>query len=330
MSETPDQTSRFERGGRVDRTDNSERTERTTTERVDGSQRTTEPLYERFDRAVKLGEIKLPPSLLSRVISGAVFIAIILGSIWISRYTTAIIMAFVAGIAAFEFYRMMKLDGKNPNMIIGVACASLYPLTILFGSVYINIITLLMLVALCLDYVIVLRTRIQDIALTIFGALYTGLMLSSVVLIRQSYATPEQEFAIVLLTITLFLSVWINDSFAYLIGSTFGKHRLVPKISPAKSWEGFLAGVCGSVIVWLCCMFIPGIDLKWHIALIGGVACGVVGVIGDLVESRIKRSCGVKDAGTMIPGHGGMLDRIDSQIFVMTTAYFVLRFGGVL
>lgn len=104
---------------------------------------------------------------------------------------------------------------------------------------------------------------------------------------------------------------------------------MAPKISPHKTWEGFAGGIVGSIGVWLLmyAIHLPGVSLP--IALLGGVGVGTIGVIGDLFESRLKRSAGVKDSGNFIPGHGGMLDRTDSILFGVMTAYFILRLGGL-
>ena len=125
-------------------------------------------------------------------------------------------------------------------------------------------------------------------------------------------------------------SVWFNDAFAYLVGSAFGKHKMVPAISPKKSWEGFVGGLCGSLLVWCLLLLFPETGITPFVAVFCGLACGVVGVIGDLVESRIKRGAGVKDSGNLIPGHGGLLDRSDSMLFVAIAAYFILTLMGVI
>jgi phosphatidate cytidylyltransferase len=116
-----------------------------------------------------------------------------------------------------------------------------------------------------------------------------------------------------------------------------GRHKMAPKISPKKSWEGFLAGMAGSVIVWTLVPVVAprmlpldgatGLTLPWAIAT--GFAVSIAVMIGDLVESRIKREAGVKDSGNSLPGHGGFLDRLDSLILVCLAAYWMLWWAGV-
>jgi len=167
-------------------------------------------------------------------------------------------------------------------------------------------------------------------AITVFGALYTGFLISYLVLIIEVFTAGTMlAFAVV-------ISVWANDSLAYLVGSMIGRHKMAPRISPKKSWEGFFAGLAGSVIVWVSLVtWIPsvlpslpdsGLSLMWATAT--GIAIGATVVIGDLAESRMKREAGVKDAGNILPGHGGFLDRIDSLILVCLVAYWMLWWAG--
>lgn len=160
---------------------------------------------------------------------------------------------------------------------------------------------------------------------TLMGPIYTGFMLSAIVLLRD--AVPG--FAGALLSVGVCASLWVSDSFAYIVGSRIGKHKMVPKISPKKSWEGFVGGILGSVLIWLILWATHFYKLSLPYALLCGVVVSVLGVIGDLIESRIKRGVGVKDSGNLIPGHGGMLDRSDSLIFGCITAQLMLMIGGV-
>ena len=112
------------------------------------------------------------------------------------------------------------------------------------------------------------------------------------------------------------LSVWANDSFAYLFGSKFGKHKLAPRISPNKSWEGFYGGLLGSMLVWFLIAVFGAIDMNPLFALL---------FVGDLFESRIKRGVGLKDSGSIMPGHGGLLDRTDSMIFGTMAAFLLFQ-----
>lgn len=260
-----------------------------------------------------------------RTASAAVYAAAMIAGLLINDYTTVVLVALLAGICSWEFYRMMEKGGHVPITALGIIASVLYPVVAWFGGRALTVsVTTILLAILLIWYVFSPRTKIDDLALTVFGALYCGLMLSCLVLLR----TGEGGLAGGILAFGVVLSVWANDTFAYLVGSRIGRHKLAPKISPNKSWEGFFAGIIGSMIVWELQPFIVT-NLSWPWATVAGLVCGVIAVFGDFVESRIKRGAGVKDSGKIMPGHGGMLDRCDSLIFASFAAYVILVFAGV-
>jgi phosphatidate cytidylyltransferase len=266
-------------------------------------------------------------NLRTRVITAIVYSASIIAMVLISNVTTVIAVAILSGLCAFEFYAMLRSDAKLPNELIGIVAAALYPISYALG--YFNGVLMLTaafaIVVLCW-YVFYSHARITDVAVTIFGALYTGLMLSFLVVSRQAAAGFWGGAVVVVIV----ASVWLNDTFAFFIGTRFGKHKMAPRISPHKSWEGFLAGMVASVLVWCLMPLIPGVGLPYEWAIAGGIACGCVGILGDLVESRIKRGTGHKDSGNFLPGHGGFLDRCDSLIMVAAMASLILRISGTI
>lgn len=258
--------------------------------------------------------------------AGIVYAVVFIGSLLCGVVPTAIFTSAMAGLCCFEFFRMVRIDGKVPNEFVGLAAAVLFPLSVLVDPVWLTVINFLLVLSLGLWYVQNPRTRIADVAVSAFGPIYTGYMLSAIVLLRE--AMPGVEGA--LLSIGVCASLWLSDSFAYMVGSRFGKHKMVPKISPKKSWEGFVGGLFGSMLVWVILWATRYYDLELWFALTCGAVVSVMGVFGDLIESRIKRGVGVKDSGNLIPGHGGMLDRSDSLIIGVITAYLMLHLGGVL
>ncbi|MBY4798034.1 phosphatidate cytidylyltransferase [Collinsella sp. AGMB00827] len=263
---------------------------------------------------------------ITRAIWGLAYAGLFIASLLISRYTTAVFIACMSALCCYEFYRMMRLDGKVPNVVLGVIAAAIFPFTALGRQPWILAAFFVLLLVLGLWYVYTPRTRITDVAITLFGPVYTGLMLSAVVLLRGS----QDGFAGALLAIGACASIWLSDTFAYIFGTRFGAHKMVPKISPKKSWEGFIAGLVGSSLVWLILAFTGLYRLNPAQAIGCGMIVASLGVFGDLIESRIKRGVGVKDSGDLIPGHGGMLDRTDSLIFGCIAAFIVLRLGGVI
>jgi len=240
--------------------------------------------------------------------------------------SAVIVIALTSGFCAFEFYAMLRADAKLPNEFIGTIAAALYP--IMYFIWHLNgilILTTVFVLVVLVWYVYYTHARITDVAVTLFGALYTGFTLTSLVLIRE--ALPGVWGG--LLAFIVVLSVWGNDAFAFWVGSRFGKHKMAPRISPKKSWEGFFAGLVGSIIGWSFILLLPGIDIPWFWVIIAGIVCGWVGILGDLLESRIKRSTGHKDSGGLLPGHGGFLDRSDSLLMVAPTALIILYMAGV-
>ncbi|WP_253200865.1 phosphatidate cytidylyltransferase [Collinsella sp. zg1085] len=263
---------------------------------------------------------------LTRAIWGLLYAGTFIASLFVGRYTTAIYIAIVSGLCCFEFFRMVRRDGKVPNVVLGLITSVLFPLSALGRQAYLLATIFVLFLSVGLWYVYSPRTRIADIATTVFGPLYTGFMLSAIVLTRTSIDGWQGA----LLSVGVCASLWLSDSFAYMFGTRFGKHKMVPKISPKKSWEGFVAGLVGSVLIWLILAATGFYKLDISYAVICGLVVSVMGVFGDLIESRIKRAVGVKDSGDIIPGHGGMLDRMDSLIFGCITAHLMLSLGGVL
>ena len=263
---------------------------------------------------------------LIRAAFGLLYAAVFIACLVIGEVATAIFIAVVSWFCCFEFYRMMRLDGKVPNELLGLTAAVLFPLAALGESVWLTVVLFLLVLSLGLWYVYSPRTRIADMAVTMLGPLYTGFMLSAVVLTRGQMS----GFHGALLSIGVCASLWLSDSFAYMVGSKLGRHKMVPKISPHKTWEGFVGGLLGSVLIWLILWGTGFYKLNLPFAIVCGVIVSILGVFGDLIESRIKRGVGVKDSGNLIPGHGGMLDRMDSLICGCITAHLLLTIGGIL
>ena len=270
-------------------------------------------------------KLKNPTDIQVRFRTGFIYIAISVICILVNDITTVVLLAATAGISAGEFYYMLRSDAKLPNELLGIIAAILYPLSVFFfGLAGALMVSVGLLVTLIAWYVFWTRARVPDVGVSFFGAAYTGLLLSGIMVVRMSLPDPWGG----VLVLGIFLSVWANDTFAYLIGRKFGKHKLAPRTSPKKSWEGFFAGLVGSMVVWCAMTYIPGVTMDVVQALFFGLICGLMGVLGDLAESRIKRKSGFKDSGTIMPGHGGLLDRTDSLFLVSVTSAILLVAGG--
>jgi phosphatidate cytidylyltransferase len=164
-----------------------------------------------------------------------------------------------------------------------------------------------------------LSSTISKMGIALFGILFVGFLLAYVSLIRNM---PNGRVWVLFLIIT----VWAGDIFALLSGSFLGRHKLYPKISPNKTFEGLAGGIVGSIIVALAFswFFIPG--LKMGFCALFAIGLGISGQLGDFTESMLKRSAQVKDSGTLIPGHGGMLDRLDSFLFSAPFLHYTLLY----
>jgi len=263
----------------------------------------------------------------TRTITAIIYGAALISMTLISRWTTVLMCAILSGFCAFELYRMLRTDANLPHEAIGITTAVAYPLSYFFFhfngvlSLTVSSATILLV-----WYVMYPPARFTDVAITLFGSCYTGLLLSSLIRIREML--PGVWGGVVVFGVML--SVWASDAFAYLFGSRFGRHKLAPRISPNKSYEGFLAGIVGSVASWCLMVFIPGFELGLLTAVFGGLFTAIMGILGDLVESRIKRSTGFKDSGKMLPGHGGFLDRMDSLLVVAGAATLFFRAIGMM
>lgn len=272
-------------------------------------------------------KLRNPSGLQVRFRTGLIYTLVTIACVFAGDYLTMIYLMVVSGICAGEFYYMLRSDSKLPNEALGIGGAVLFaPAMYFFGLSGALLVVVVLLVALLVWYVFWLRSRIQDVAISFFGAAYTGLLLGSLIIVRKGIDDPWAGLVLFM----LFLSVWTNDAFAYFVGSKIGKHKLAPRISPKKSWEGFFAGLFGSMLVWFVMSFIPAINLSIPMALLFGLICGLMEVLGDLAESRIKRNSGFKDSGTIMPGHGGLLDRTDSLFLAAVTATFLMIAGGVI
>lgn len=270
-------------------------------------------------------KLKNPTNFQVRFRTGFVYIVVSVVCVLASEWTTLALLVAMAGITAGEFYYMLRQDAKLPNEMLGIIAAMLYPVSVFFlgldGALYVS---LALLLALIVWYVFWMRARVPDVGVSFFGAAYCGMLLSGIIVVREALPAPWGG----VLVLGILLSVWANDSFAYLVGSKFGKHKLAPRTSPKKSWEGFFAGLAGSAVFWCLMTLVPGVTMSIPQAILFGLASGLMGVLGDLAESRIKRNSGFKDSGTIMPGHGGLLDRCDSLFLVAVISAILLVAGG--
>ena len=258
--------------------------------------------------------------LAKRIISSVVLIAIICVVILFKFLCGLVIVLFIIG-GLYEYFVMLEKKGINIYKYFGIGMGTIIPLSIMFRFEPTKSWELLFIV-LALLFLILMQFKrrnssgvIVDISTTLFGILYVSWFFSFLIKIR--YLDSGLAFLAALLIITK-----LGDIGAYLVGSNFGKHPLIPRISPNKTIEGALGGLIFSIIGALACNVFLGFNYPQPILL--GLGLGLLGQLGDLSESLLKRDCQVKDSGNLFPGMGGVLDEIDSLLFAGPVFYFYL------
>lgn len=267
-----------------------------------------------------------------RVIVALIGAPLAIGVIWIGGAPLATMLGALAGVGAWEFYRIAREGGSTPLTVIGVILAALIPIGVhgtVLGVLLVPLYAWVLAVVAVLGAAIWLRgvegKPLGAASTTVYGALYTGATLSFAYVLRyHNYAVGDTAGALaVLFPVAL---TWASDTGAYFSGRLIGGRKLMPSVSPGKT----VAGAIGAVVVTVAATYgfvygllVPKAQLAftpWGLVLFG-VAISVVAQVGDLAESLLKREAGVKDSGTLFPGHGGVLDRLDSLFFVLPAAY---------
>lgn len=256
----------------------------------------------------------------SALLLGAVILAALLfGGVWWLAAVTAVIAVLAAG----EFFTLVRRERRLPSEFIGLLAIAAMPFAAAWhGAIGLTAVVGVLVISAFFWHVMIRQIRLAETGTTLFGAIYIGFTLAHLVLIRQFDAG-------VMLALTMIVSIWVNDSLAYIAGTAFGRHKLAPRISPKKSWEGLVAGSMGTTAVWVASAWLPGVSLGLGLRIAIGITASIAAVIGDLAESRIKREVGAKDSGTLLPGHGGYLDRFDSFIMVAIVTHYMLFLAGV-
>ncbi len=267
--------------------------------------------------------------LVRRVISAAIFLVVMLGGLYGGRYSFIALFALITALCLWEFFRMVLGHNKGRDLVriaIGIllgltpfALATLLQFHYIhFNEEFVIASALLFSPFIFLGFIFELavgsRHAFQNMAWLVLGMVYIGAPFA----LLDFIAFKEQEFY-ANTVFGLLLLTWANDTGAYLVGATMGRHPLAPRISPKKTVEGTVGGVVITMLLGglLGLYFDELPPLDW---IVLGAIVGVFGTIGDLVESMLKRSIGVKDSGAIMPGHGGMLDRFDGFIFLLPYA----------
>ena len=278
-------------------------------------------------------------NLMVRTLSGLVLVAVFVGAVLGSQWSFGALLLLILVGGQTEFYKLARETGLSPQRWMGLAVGVLlFALNFIVFRQFSRSVTdeaggavlyLLLYIGLLLPTLFVCElfrrsaTPLANLGATLLGVLYVAVPLSLLlyvpVLAGDGVWRPETVLCYIFI-------IWANDVFAYLVGMTFGRHRLCERLSPKKSWEGFFGGLAGAVATGLAAAY--ALDANYWVW--GGLAlvASLSGVAGDLVESMFKREAGVKDSGQVIPGHGGVLDRFDALLHSAPYVFLYLLLVG--
>jgi phosphatidate cytidylyltransferase len=260
------------------------------------------------------------------------------GAVYLGGWLLGALLAALAVLGALEYYRMVETKGVVPLHLLGCTVAasfvllaavapSLGPDTGAFG--------LLLVVATLLSAVTCIWDRGVEgqpmlvVATTVTGALYTGALLAFGLFLRH---LPHLDGALHGTAIVFFpvLLTWASDTFAYFAGRRWGTRKLIPRVSPGKTVQGAVGALVGTVLVAVAYSYLLSGFSTYRVGIVAAIVFGLLvsmaAQVGDLVESLFKRDAGVKDSGTLFPGHGGVLDRVDALLFTLPVGYLFLRY----
>ncbi len=262
---------------------------------------------------------------LLRVLTAVVGIPIFVGGVYLGGYWFGGIIALVALVSAIEMADLLKAGGSEPLVAPGLVLGAI--LLLRFWVPLWEPAVILLAAAIILATPGLRGDRPVDrLAATGMMVIYPAWLLSFVTAIREGVGLEIDGQEAMWLTIMFLVMIWSSDTFAYYTGRMVGRTPFFPAISPKKTWEGFVGGAVGTALAGALIKQVALPFLNWTDAVILILICGVLGPVGDLAESRMKRSVEAKDSGSLLPGHGGLLDRFDSMIVCAPLVWLFLAY----
>lgn len=276
------------------------------------------------------GNKKQSQSVAQRWLTALIAIPIVLLFGWFGGWMAFIATALVVIVATLELHTMLGHAGYRPLTWLSLALSLLFLIAAMFPQQQLLILEGGLTAALLISFTWLFQRKnldgsLIDWALTVAIAIYLGWPSSCFLLLRGSEPVILHGLTLTIppgawwLLFTL-LGVWGCDSVAFFTGRLWGRHKLAPTVSPGKTWEGFVGGLACAVLAAILLTVLP-LGIPWFLGILLGILLGVAAVLGDLAESLIKRQTHVKDSGQIIPGHGGILDRIDSLLFAVMVVF---------
>lgn len=255
---------------------------------------------------------------LTRSISGLVYIVLLIGATLLSPISFVVLFGTFMFIAVYEFCKLSNLKGIIPYLMaaVGIILFAVYVSNDLYANLLLNIGALFVSLSLLFELFSNSTTKFRDTA-SKYVRITGYVIIPFLLIIKLPFLDANTEFTFnPYVIIGMFVLIWANDTFAYIVGKSIGKNKLFERISPKKTIEGFIGGViftvAGAYILGLYYTFLT----PWQWMAFAAIL-SVFGTLGDLVESKLKRAAGVKDSGNIMPGHGGILDRLDSVLFAI-------------
>lgn len=262
-------------------------------------------------------------NLLKRSLSGLIFVVIFLSAILYSKESFIVLTSIFSLIAIWEFHKLINFKSFASYIFFAVAIFLLlkrpdsYAVIIILG---INITSSVFLI-----YQLISKKEISfkddrsKVGLTIRYLVFSFCFLILIPLQKENYDVSKY------IILNILILIWVNDSFAYIVGKNFGKRKLFVSVSPKKTIEGFIGGLVFSILTgFIISKYATNYSLLNWVVIAGIVS--IIGTIGDLVESKFKRQANIKDSGNIMPGHGGILDRLDSLLFAAPFVYLYINF----
>ncbi|UKN01690.1 phosphatidate cytidylyltransferase [Paracrocinitomix mangrovi] len=274
---------------------------------------------------------------MTRAVTGAIYVTVIVLAVLLGSYTLTSFFGLLIPLMLWEYGNMFSKSKYNPNtfllVILGLGAAVLNFLLVrvgvlFYGQMFGYFTMYFLLFAPALIGISELfrnkETPFVNFAITYAGLIYVCIPLSFTLFVNVPFSESYSPYYL----LSVFILIWLSDTFAYLVGRKIGKHKIIPSISPNKSWEGFIGGLVFAIIGAISLSFLIE-DFHLKEGVVVAVLVVIFGFLGDIFQSQLKRSLDLKDSGNILPGHGGLLDRLDSALFALPIVFIFLSLEGL-